>query len=195
MSVTEPLPDRPRVYLAGPEVFLADAAAIGAEKCRLADATGFEGVFPLDAALDLSGLAVREQARRIALANEALMRSCDLMIANLTPFRGVSMDAGTAFEIGFMRALGRPVLGYSNVCDDFAARTRVYRSGQRHTFDADRAEVAIEDFGMVENLMIAVAIIDSGEDPVLPAVPSAIATIGDLTGFRRCLELARRHLD
>ena len=32
-----------------------------------------------------------------ARANEDLMRSCDALIANLTPFRGVSMDAGTAF--------------------------------------------------------------------------------------------------
>ena len=39
------------------------------------------------------------------------MRSCQLCIANLTPFRGVSMDSGTAYEVGFMRALGRPVLG------------------------------------------------------------------------------------
>ena len=42
------------------------------------------------------------------------MRSCDAAVANLTPFRGVSADAGTAFEVGFMRALGRPVLGYTN---------------------------------------------------------------------------------
>ena len=50
------------------------------------------------------------------------MRSCDLLIANCTPFRGVSMDVGTAFEIGFMRALGRPVFGYSNTPADYAAR-------------------------------------------------------------------------
>ena len=41
------------------------------------------------------------------------MHSCDALVANLTPFRGVSADAGTAFEVGFMRALGRPVLGYT----------------------------------------------------------------------------------
>lgn len=192
MSLSDPPIASPRVYLAGPEVFLPDATRIGAEKCRLAGVAGFEGVFPLDAALDLAGLNAGEQARRIALANEALIRSSDLMIANLTPFRGVSMDAGTAFEVGFMRALGRPVLGYSNARDDFAVRTRLYRSGHHHPFDADRADVAIEDFGLAENLMIAVAIADSGGDPVLPGAAGGVATIGDLTGFQRCLHLARR---
>ena len=51
------------------------------------------------------------------------MRTCDLLIANLTPFRGVSTDAGTAFEVGFMRALGRPVLGYTNTIADYRERT------------------------------------------------------------------------
>jgi nucleoside 2-deoxyribosyltransferase len=84
-------------------------------------------VFPLDASLDLAGLAKAEQARRISAANEGLMRSCDLLIANLTPFRGVSMDAGTAFEVGFMRALGRPVLGCTNVAADYRQRAEAYR--------------------------------------------------------------------
>ena len=52
------------------------------------------------------------------------MRSCDLLIANLTPFRGVSMDSGTAFEVGFMRALGRPVLGYTTATDTIGSARR-----------------------------------------------------------------------
>src|ERR1700693_5055681 len=72
----------PRIYLAGPEVFLPDARAIGTEKCRLAAEAGFEGAFPLDAQLDLARLPPAEQARRISQANEGLMRSCDALIAN-----------------------------------------------------------------------------------------------------------------
>jgi nucleoside 2-deoxyribosyltransferase len=34
---------------------------------------------------------------------------------NCSPFRGVSLDAGTAYEIGYACALGKPVFGYSNV--------------------------------------------------------------------------------
>ena len=57
---------RPRIYLAGPEVFLPEARAIGVEKCRLAAEAGFEGAFPLDAQLDLARLPPAEQARRIS---------------------------------------------------------------------------------------------------------------------------------
>ncbi|MDX2201993.1 MAG: nucleoside 2-deoxyribosyltransferase [Hyphomicrobiaceae bacterium] len=153
---------RPRVYLAGPEVFLPDALDMGRRKCALAAEAGLEGVFPLDAALDLSGLSKPEQARAISLANEGLMRACAGLIANLTPFRGVSMDAGTAFEVGFMRALGRPVAGYSNVTSEYAARARAYRASGLRAGDSDGPDVAVEDFGLSENLMIEIAIVESG---------------------------------
>src|SRR5512138_113602 len=65
----------PRIYLAGPEVFLPDALAVGARKAALCAQHGLEGVFPLDAQLDLSGLAKPEAARRISEGNERLMRS------------------------------------------------------------------------------------------------------------------------
>ena len=60
----------PRIYLAGPEVFLPDALEVGARKAALCGAHGLEGVFPLDASLDLTGLAKPERARRIAAACE-----------------------------------------------------------------------------------------------------------------------------
>lgn len=192
-GTAHPRADAPRVYLAGPEVFLPDATRIGAEKCRLATEAGFEGVFPLDTALELDGLPPAEQARRIALANEALMRSCDFVIANLTPFRGVSMDAGTAFEVGFMRALGRPVFGYTNAVADFATRSRHYREGRRLAFDSDRADIAVEDFGLAENLMIAVAISESGAAPIVPpGAATGDVTIAALDGFVAALAAARR---
>jgi nucleoside 2-deoxyribosyltransferase len=37
-----------KVYLAGPEVFLPDAIAIGNKKKRLCTEFGFEGLFPFD---------------------------------------------------------------------------------------------------------------------------------------------------
>ena len=177
---------RPRVYLAGPEVFLPDALAVGAEKCRLAAAAGFEGVFPLDATLDLTGLPPAEQATRIALANEGLMRSCDALVANLTPFRGASMDAGTAFEVGFMRSLGRPVAGYTNAIADYAGRSRALRDRGAITGDCDREDVAIEEFGLAENLMLEIAIRASGCRIVRTDVAQP-RRMQDLTGFAACL--------
>jgi len=182
---------RKRIYLAGPEVFLPDAMAVGRAKADMASEAGFEGLFPLDQQLGLDGLPKLEQARRISLANEALMRSCDLLIANLTPFRGVSMDAGTAFEVGFMRALGRPVLGYSNVPGDYRRRAEAFRARGIPQGDSDAPGVEIEDFGMGENLMIAVAILESGGN-VIEGNAAAGSVMADLTAFARSLEEARR---
>lgn len=185
--------ERPRIYLAGPEVFLPDAADVGREKARICEAAGLEGVFPLDAALDLAALDKPEAARRISLANEALIRSCDALIANLTPFRGVSMDSGTAFEIGYMRALGRPVLGYTNVAADYPRRVEAHRGRPRADFDCDRDDHQIEDFGLAENLMIEIAILESGA--VVERLDGDPARLmGDLTGFARCVERVRRML-
>jgi nucleoside 2-deoxyribosyltransferase len=179
----------PRIYLAGPDVFLADALAMGARKAAMCAQHGLEGVFPLDAQLGLAGLAKPEQARAISEANEGLMRSCAGLIANLTPFRGVSMDAGTAFEVGFMRALGRPVLGYTNVVADYRARAEIYRSAPPPMPDFDHPQAEIEDFDGAENLMIEVAIRESGGTVVRSSVPAG-EEMRHLAGFEACLAQA-----
>jgi nucleoside 2-deoxyribosyltransferase len=183
----------PRIYLAGPEVFLPDALAVGARKVALCADHGCEGVFPLDAELGLAGRPKAEAARRISASCEGQMHSCAGLIANLTPFRGVSMDSGTAFEVGFMRALGRPVLGYTNVTADYRARSEAYRRAVPHGTlpDADHPDTAIEDFGGAENLMIEVAIIASGGTVVRTAVPPG-EEMRDLAGFEACLAQAAR---
>lgn len=184
---------RPRIYLAGPEVFLPDALKVGAGKVALCARYGFEGVFPLDASLDLAGLAKPEQARAIFAANEALMRTCDALIANLTPFRGVSMDSGTAFEVGFMRALGRPVLGYTCVMADYRARAEDYRTRALQHPEADAPDVEIEDFGCAENLMIEAAVLACGGSVVRCEVHRG-KEMRDFSGLGQCLEHAARIL-
>lgn len=148
-----------RVYLAGPEVFLPDALEIAAAKKRICAAHGLEGVFPLDPPPEAAAAAAeRPYWLRIYLGNEAHLRSCAALIANLTPFRGPSADVGTVFELGFMRALGRPVFGYSNAGADFLERTRAFlgpgvrRRGDGGFEDADG--MGLEDFGLADNLMV-----------------------------------------
>src|SRR6266446_3456135 len=71
----------PAVYLAGPDVFLPDPLAMAAAKKRLCAELGFEGVFPMDSEIEASNEpSSPEKARQISLANEALMRSCDLLV-------------------------------------------------------------------------------------------------------------------
>jgi nucleoside 2-deoxyribosyltransferase len=184
---------RPRVYLAGPDVFLPNAKAIGAEKKRLCFEAGFEGCFPLDAALTLDGLSKQAQAEQIYSACETMMRSCDLAIANCTPFRGVSIDSGTAYEIGFMRALGRPVFGYTNAFNSYAERAAAYRQHGVLAADCDRPDVEIENFDLPENLMIALGCMGSGSPIVGPVVHGPVDLI-NLEGFRQIVSAARSQI-
>lgn len=185
-----------RIYLAGPEVFLADAAAVAAAKQALCTAYGFQGLAPLDGEVTTAG-GPEALAGAIYDKNIAMIHASDLVIANLTPFRGLCMDPGTAFEIGYACALGLPVFGYANVTGgEFAriaaARTLRPRPGAPEVQE-DEDGLAVEDFGMFENLMIDVPIrrlageVDTGTVP-----PDRL--YGDLSVFERCLDRAARVL-
>ncbi len=189
---------RPRIYLAGPDVFLPDAAGRGAALKAACARHGLDGVFPLDPVADPpAAWTALPEARRIALANEAHIRACDVLVANLTPFRGPSADAGTVFEVGFMRALGRPVFGWSNAGEDFLARTLRFvgagaRAGPGDTW-RDGEGMLLESFAMTDNLMIDGAILASGGALFVQEVaPKARWT--ELSAFERCLAaIARLH--
>lgn len=180
-----------KVYLAGPDVFLPDADAMAAEKKRLCALHGMEGVFPTDARPDPAADAAPDLWYAIYLRNEAHIRACDALVANLTPFRGPSADAGTVYELGFMRALGRPVLGYSNDPADFTARTlratgpEAQRNAAGRWVDAEG--LALEEFGLADNLMIDGGIRAASGLLVRQAVPEA-ARWSDLRGFEACLK-------
>jgi nucleoside 2-deoxyribosyltransferase len=156
-----------RIYLAGPEVFLPDAAELGRRKQALCRAHGFVGLFPFDTEV--------QGAQAIFRANLELMRSADLAIANLTPFRGPGADAGTVLELGFMAGLGKPILCYTNDARDLLARTRATdrRSRRRDGRRFDGRGLVIEDFGLAENLMIVGALAEWGAPLVCRDVPEA----------------------
>jgi hypothetical protein len=98
----------------------------------------------------------------------------------------------TLSDLGDGGALGRPVLGYSNVLAGYVERSRAYRGKGRAHPDADAADVAIEDFDGAENLMIEMAITASGGSIVRTAVPRG-QEMRHLTGFEACLLQARAH--
>ena len=147
---------RPRVYLAGPDVFLPDPAGRAAALKAVCTRHGLLGISPLDLH---PGETAAGDAQVIAERNEAHIRHCDAIIANLTPFRGPGADPGTVYEIGYARALGRPVFGYATVGRDYATRVRAM-PGSDAGRDVDGLQ--IEDFGLFENLMISCGIEASG---------------------------------
>ena len=173
---------RLRAYLAGPEVFLSNAKDIGERKKAICARYGLEGVFPLDVSPEPHESA-RDAALSIFQICLTMMEQCQLAVANLTPFRGVSMDVGTAVEIGYMSGSGKPVFGYTNVDEDY--KTRV-----------DAAELAgdaeVEDFGLVDNLMCEGIIRRSGE-VIRRTVPKE-SRLTDLQGFENCVQQAVRIL-
>jgi nucleoside 2-deoxyribosyltransferase len=185
-----------RIYLAGPEVFLADAEAVASAKRAVCAAHGLTGVFPLEPPPVPPNPELPEW-HRIYMANEAHIRSCDALIANLTPFRGPSADAGTAYEVGFMRALGRPVFGYSHVAQRFGARTltSLGRNARRRPDGAweDAEGMAVEEFDRHDNLMLDGGIVASGGSFEVEEVP-ADRRWHDLTAFTRCVAAAARLL-
>jgi nucleoside 2-deoxyribosyltransferase len=166
-----------RIYLGGPEVFLPDGIAIGAEKKAICARYGFEGCFPLDVEPDPERISRVGAAGAIFAVCVELMAGCELMIANMTPFRSVSMDVGTAVEVGFMYASGKRVFGYSNRAADYRARVE-------HALGSLDSEV--ESFGLADNLMCVVPVEMSGGTVVRREVEED-RLFTDLSGFELCV--------
>ena len=185
-----------RVYLAGPDVFLPQAEQWAERRKAICARHGLIGVSPLDAVVDQPATwADLPEWRRIALRNEALIRSADAMIANLTPFRGPSADAGTAYEVGFMRAHGRPVFGYSTTAAPFTQRSHDFATARGDAVTGvdgdwrDADAMLIEQFGLSDNLMLEAAVVGSGGLLIVEEIaPGARWT--DLAVFERCVQAA-----
>ncbi len=142
---------RPRIYLAGPTVFQADADDAGARLVELCAAHGCEGLYPLDFALDGD-----MSARTIQAACLRELRSAHGVVADLSPFRGPHADDGTAFELGFAHALGLPIWAYSSDPRPLIERIEGARASTGHIRDA--GGMLIENFGKAHNSMLSESI-------------------------------------
>lgn len=172
--------DRPAyfVYLAGPEVFLPNAQEAGEEKKRAIERLNASqnwpfklvGLYPLDN--EIPDFAPnRETGLAIYRANIAMMDRADAVVANMVRFRGPGMDGGTAFEMGYMRGLDKPVFAYYDAEPFYGhaepaglypdrVRRLVGQSAENAAVDVDG--LLIEDFEMADNLMMIGALDDAG---------------------------------
>jgi nucleoside 2-deoxyribosyltransferase len=180
-----------RVYLAGPDVFLPDALDVGRRKRDLCTRYGLTGLYPLDNAVDT---AAEDAPLRIFRGNEAMMIEADAIIANLTPFRGPGADAGTTYELGYMAALGKLCLGYSNDPSCYADRVRSFTDVNAQDGRlVDALGLTVEDFGLTDNLMMIHALDLHGCALVTPRqAPTDIWH--DLTAFETCVRIAAERL-
>jgi nucleoside 2-deoxyribosyltransferase len=137
------LMEKKKIYLAGPDVFRPNALEIGAKLVQRCAEAGFEAWFPLDN--DISGTSNRfELGKEIALANMQMIRDCDIVLANVEPFRGPSADIGTVYECAFAKALGKYVVTYGLMSD--------YQ--ERVIGQVPHDGMSVEDWGVWDNIML-----------------------------------------
>lgn len=150
-----------KIYLAGPDVFFSNAAVIGAAKKEICAKHGFEGVFPVDL-LPTDVFSDKythdQQAKIVQQACVKGIRECDLLVANMTPFRGVSMDVGTAYEMGAAHIIGKKVYGYTLDASVYLKKVKddddcTSKDGVHY----DSFGCVIEDFSRIDNCMVTEA--------------------------------------
>ena len=180
------------VYLAGPEVFLPKPIAAGVEKktriaamSRAAD-WPFElaGLYPLDNQIPEFS-ADFDTGLRIYRANIELMNRAYAVAANMVRFRGPSMDTGTAFEMGYMLGLGKPVFAYYDAAPFYGReeapgmyvdRVRTHCPVSEHGPRVDADGLTVDDFGMADNLMM-IGALESGAGAIAESFDRAIEQI------------------
>lgn len=178
-----------KVYLAGPDVFLPDAPAHAQRKLAICARHGLQGMTPLNEDVLSLGPLEEEQAWPMIFAKDiAMMQAAELAILNLTPFRGASADAGTLVELGWFLARGTPVIGYSNDPTPFATRCHALSAAWGDPLPG----IAVEGFGLPDNVMVAGALAESG-GMLLP--PGGVALPFDsLLLFEAAVRLAAARL-
>ena len=147
-----------KIYIAGPDVCEKHAVQIGKELNKLCTQYGYKGLYPLDNEIEFK--SKKETARKIYEANINLIKSSDIVIANLNDFRGKEADSGTVWECGFASALGKEVYAYMNNTNTYINR---FNQDEKHldgevNMMVDSDNKIIEDFDLPINLMLGCSI-------------------------------------
>jgi len=180
-----------QAYLAGPDVFLPDATAQAQAKLAICARYGLAGRAPLHPDIaHVMSLPGEASWREIYRFDVAMMEACDIIIANLTPFRGASADAGTLVELGWFLGAGKKVFGYSNSATGFLARSQAQVAAAGDALPG----LALEGFGLPDNLMVPGAV-EYGGGLAMTLPPDGVDRAFDaLDVFERCVAAAAAHL-
>lgn len=183
-----------KIYLAGPDVFRPDVlewAESARDTCRR---YGYEALIPVDHG--------ETEAPRIFQANLDLIRKAQIVVANLNSFRGVEPDSGTCFELGYALALDKKVCGYVEHMETLKARVHRIQGGDPESVH-DNHGMAIENFGLPLNLMLAVPamIVEGGLEECLKQLrggnresSSLASKLPDNPLARKAIETSIRYL-
>ena len=141
---------------------------------------GLQGLSPLDNQVGLeSSFPGRALLGQIVQADIDQMHRADFGVFCLDGFRRApDMDPGTAFEIGYMHALGKPLAGWTREEHEYPERVRLYfetifglklasdtavgGTGGRSGVLRDPDGILVHSEGCVQNAMTHIAIERSG---------------------------------
>lgn len=157
-----------KIYLAGPDVFRENAIEHLNGLKELCKQYGFEGLAPLDNVIDIpdKDKFTPKHSNLIFKANFDLIKQCDVIIANIVPFRGACIDDGTAWEIGCGFAFDKKIYGYSHLHDKSLERITQDLWDMNDYYGVHNGYgneyPIVENFGNGVNLMICDSIKDSG---------------------------------
>ncbi|RYF31321.1 MAG: nucleoside 2-deoxyribosyltransferase [Comamonadaceae bacterium] len=168
----------PRIYLAGPDVFFRDSAAIFSRLKAQCERLGLVGIEPSDGGI-AAGFEGSDDllAQRIFDGNIQLIREADGVIANLVPFRGHEPDSGTVFEVGFAVALGKPVVAYGVDQRSYAERVGAAVPCRK---GADGVLREVENGTMVEGLGQRLNLMLTRSTAIETSAESALARLASL---------------
>lgn len=144
-----------KIYIAGFDVFKEDSIDIGKKYVELCKQYSFIGLYPLDNQINTQNKTKKDIAEEIFQANKKMIEQCDIVIANLNPFRGKEADSGTVWECGYAKALNKEVYVYMNDTKEYIEQ---FQDDEKHLSSngyVDKHNMIIEDFGHPINLMIA----------------------------------------
>ena len=153
----------PLVYLAGPGVFrpdVVDHAIWLLERCR---AYGMRGLFPYD----VEDVGFPPRADSIYRESLNRLEKCDVVMADLNPFRGQEPDSGTVLAIGYALAKGKEV--FAHIRDGRMLKDRIGDIGPEGW--------RVEDFGLPLNAMLGVSVswVVGNEDDCLQSIAACAA--------------------
>ncbi len=156
---------KPKLYLAGPEVFLPNAIEHAQFQKQLCEKYNFTALHPMDNTIDF-GDKDYDTATKIYRSNIIQIEQADIIIANCNTFRSKCvMDDGTAYELGYGKALGKVLYGYVSNMDKLKNKTienYPTKFDEKHKLYIDIDGYAvIDDYHTSINLMMQCGMTDS----------------------------------
>lgn len=158
----------PRIYIAGPDIYHPQGLEIAETKKALCERYGLDGVVATDFLAGVQFVGKAGDAAGLFRERLKIIQGCDALVADITPFRGPGMDPATAFEMGAMAALGKPVVAYTLDATPYAERMARFHAELDETLTrvgprlVNPAGAVIEDFGLPEATIITGAALAGG---------------------------------